>query len=67
MPEGQRGMDRKIHKIDIKGKSIGRVASDIALLLRGKNKSEFMPNLDCGDIVEVENILEKDIEEQNSK
>ncbi|MEA3449561.1 MAG: 50S ribosomal protein L13 [Patescibacteria group bacterium] len=48
-------MDRKIHKINADNKSIGRLATEIALLLRGKNKPEFMPNLDCGDIVEVIN------------
>jgi large subunit ribosomal protein L13 len=32
------------------------LATEIAILLRGKNKPEFRPNLDCGDIVEVSNI-----------
>ena len=54
-------MQRKIHKIDVENKSIGRVASDIALILRGKNKPEFMPNLDCGDIVEVVNVAKAKI------
>jgi large subunit ribosomal protein L13 len=56
MPKGQRGMDRKLHKIDASNKAIGRLATEIAILLRGKNKPEFRPNLDCGDIVEVSNI-----------
>ncbi len=46
-------IERKLHKIDVSNKSVGRVASEIAILLRGKNKPEFMPHLDCGDIVEV--------------
>ena len=47
---------RKLHKIDAEDKAVGRIATDIALILRGKNKPEFQPNLDCGDIVEVFNI-----------
>jgi large subunit ribosomal protein L13 len=49
-------MERKLHKIDAAGKSLGRLASNIALILRGKNKPEFRPHLDCGDIVEVDNV-----------
>ena len=49
-------MERKLHTIDARDKSICRIATQIALLLRGKNKPEFAPNLDCGDIVEVANV-----------
>lgn len=49
-------MERKLHKIDAEGKAPGRIASQIALLLRGKNKPEFEPHIDGGDIVEVSNI-----------
>lgn len=49
-------MIRKIHKIDAEGRALGRLASDIAIILRGKNKPEFEPHLDCGDIVEVANM-----------
>jgi len=51
-------IDRKIHKIDATGKAVGRLASQIAILLRGKNKPEFTPNIDNGDIVYVNNIKE---------
>jgi large subunit ribosomal protein L13 len=47
---------RKIHKIDATDKAVGRLASSIALLLRGKNKPEYEPRIDQGDIVHVENI-----------
>jgi len=47
---------RKIHKIDATDKAIGRMATEIALILKGKNKPEYEPHLDCGDIVEVVNI-----------
>lgn len=49
-------VERKLHKIDATEKSIGRLASQIALILRGKNKPEFQPHMDLGDIVEVSNI-----------
>ena len=46
---------RKFHQLDATGKSVGRLASQIALILRGKNKAEFSPHLDLGDIVRVVN------------
>ncbi len=49
-------IERKLHKIDAEGKSIGRLATQIALILRGKNKVEYLPHLDMGDIVQVVNI-----------
>lgn len=47
---------RKIHNIDATGKILGRLATEIAILLRGKNKVNFLPYLDQGDFVEVVNI-----------
>ncbi|MBI4812135.1 50S ribosomal protein L13 [Candidatus Falkowbacteria bacterium] len=47
---------RKIHKIDATGKAAGRLATQIAIILRGKNKPEYEPHLDKGDAVEVSNI-----------
>ncbi|MFH1822093.1 MAG: 50S ribosomal protein L13 [Patescibacteria group bacterium] len=47
---------RQLHKIDATGKAVGRLASQVAIILRGKNKPEFTRNLDLGDIVEVTNI-----------
>jgi large subunit ribosomal protein L13 len=44
------------HTLDATGIPLGRLASQIALLLRGKNKASFTPNLDWGDKVIVENI-----------
>jgi len=49
-------IERKIHKLDAANQATGRLASQIALILRGKNKPEYQPNLDLGDIVEVINI-----------
>ena len=46
---------RKLHKLDASGSTVGRLATRIATLLRGKHKPEFQPHLDLGDIVEVAN------------
>ena len=49
-------MERKTHTIDATGKALGRLASEIAVLLRGKQKSDFVPYKDTGDFVIVKNI-----------
>ena len=41
--------------VDAEGKTLGRLASDIANVLRGKNKPSFTPHLDTGDFVIVVN------------
>ena len=41
--------------VDAAGKVLGRFASDVAKILRGKNKPSFTPNTDCGDNVIVIN------------
>ena len=46
-------VDRKWYVIDAAGKPLGRVAAQAAVLLRGKNKTTFTPNVDCGDHVIV--------------
>lgn len=46
---------RKWHLIDAKGKTVGRLASTVAGLLRGKHNPSFSPHLDCGDFVVVVN------------
>ena len=45
--------------LDAKGKTLGRLASQIANVLSGKNKPEYTPNTDMGDFVVVVNA--KDI------
>jgi len=47
---------RPTHLIDAKFKTLGRLSTEIALLLRGKNKLEFTQNQDCGDQVVVFNV-----------
>ncbi|MGI5826993.1 MAG: 50S ribosomal protein L13 [Patescibacteria group bacterium] len=50
-----KNIERKVHRLDASGQAVGRLASEIAILLRGKNKPEYQPHLDLGDIVEVVN------------
>lgn len=47
--------DRKWWVIDAEGKTLGRLASQIATVLRGKNKPTFTPHVDTGDFVIVVN------------
>ena len=47
--------DRKWYVIDAEGQVLGRVATRIADVLRGKNKATFTPNADIGDFVIVVN------------
>lgn len=44
------------HDIDASGIFLGRLSVQIANLLRGKDKTSFTPNADCGDVVFVSNI-----------
>lgn len=46
---------RNTTKIDATGQKVGRLATQIAIALRGKNKPEYQPHIDNGDIVEVAN------------
>lgn len=48
-------LDRKWYVVDAKGKTLGRLASVIAGILRGKHRPDYTPNVDCGDHVIVVN------------
>ena len=48
-------VERKWYVIDAAGKPLGRVAAKAAVILRGKNKTTFTPNVDCGDHVIIIN------------
>jgi large subunit ribosomal protein L13 len=48
-------VERKWHLIDAEGKTLGRLASEVASLIRGKHKPEFTPHVDTGDFVVVIN------------
>jgi large subunit ribosomal protein L13 len=46
---------REWYVVDAQGKILGRLASEIAKILRGKHKPIYVPHLDCGDYVIVVN------------
>jgi large subunit ribosomal protein L13 len=48
-------VERKWYVIDAEGKTLGRLASEIARILRGKNKPQYTPHVDVGDFVVVVN------------
>lgn len=48
-------IERRWYVVDASGKTLGRLASDIARVLRGKHKPMFTPNADTGDFVIVTN------------
>ena len=48
-------VEKKWYIVDASGQTLGRVASRIAHVLRGKHKPVFTPNADCGDFVVVIN------------
>ena len=48
-------INRKYHLVDAKKENLGRMATKIATVLRGKNKVDFTPNIDGGDFAVVIN------------
>lgn len=48
-------VQRKWYVVDAEGKPLGRVASQVALILRGKNKPTYTPHVDTGDYVVIIN------------
>lgn len=51
----EQNISRKWYVVDAAGIPMGRVASQVAAVLRGKNKPTFTPHVDCGDFVIVIN------------
>ena len=48
-------VERKWYVVDAEGQTLGRLCSEVAKVLRGKNKAIFTPHADCGDYVIVVN------------
>ena len=57
----QKEIKRNWHLIDIKGKVLGRMASEIAQLLMGKHKVNYASHIDMGDYVVVVNVKEVEL------
>jgi large subunit ribosomal protein L13 len=49
-------IERRWYVVDAEGETLGRLASKIAPILRGKHKPTYTPHLDCGDYVIVVNV-----------
>ena len=48
-------VERKWYVVDAEGKTLGRLATQVATVLRGKHKPTYTPHVDCGDYVIVIN------------
>ena len=48
-------IERKWYVVDATGYTLGRLSSEVAKVLRGKNKPIFTPHMDCGDYVIIVN------------
>ena len=57
-PQNGKQPDRRWHVVDAKGQVLGRLATRVATLLRGKDKPTFTPYLDEGDFVIVINAAQ---------
>lgn len=51
-----KNIERKLQQLDATDLTVGRLATRVATLLRGKHKPEYQAHLDLGDIVEISNI-----------
>lgn len=49
---------REQYVVDARGKTLGRIATQVATILRGKHKVEFTPHVDMGDFVAVINAAQ---------
>ncbi len=54
-------VERKWYVVDAEGQTLGRLASKVAMVLRGKNKPTYTPHVDCGDYVIVINAEKVDV------
>ena len=53
--EKKENVDRKWYVIDAEGVTLGRLATKVATILKGKHKTTYTPHVDCGDYVIVIN------------
>ena len=54
-------VDRKWYVVDAEGKTLGRLASEVAKILRGKKNPIFTPHLDTGDYVIIVNAAKVEV------
>jgi len=53
--EKKENVNRKWYVVDAEGQTLGRLATKVATVLRGKHKPTYTPHVDCGDYVIVIN------------
>jgi large subunit ribosomal protein L13 len=51
----------KVHSFDAQGQSIGRLAAQIAVILQGKHRADYLPHQDKGEEVVVKNVAQMKI------
>ena len=51
----EQDVQRDWYVVDAQGQTLGRLATQVATILRGKNKPSYTPHVDCGDYVVVVN------------
>lgn len=61
MPKQIHGNERKWYVVDAEGKNLGKLATAVAVVLKGKNKVDFAPHVDNGDYVIVLNAGKIDV------
>ncbi len=66
-PQRNEDIKRDWHLVDISDQILGRTATKIALLLQGKHKRDFSPNLDRGDYVVVINARKAKVSGKKAK
>jgi large subunit ribosomal protein L13 len=54
-------IERRWHVVDASGKNLGRLATEVAVLLKGKRKPIYSPHLDVGDYVIVVNAAKIEV------
>ncbi len=57
----QESLERKWYVVDATDQRLGRLATEVATILRGKNKATFTPNMDVGDFVVIVNAEKIDV------
>ena len=60
-------VERKWYIVDAAGQTLGRLASEVASIIRGKHKPEFTPHVDTGDFVVVINASQINLQVRKCK
>ena len=64
MATGTKKINSKIYKVDAKGKVLGRIATEVASIIMGKNKPNFEKNISSSNVVIISNIDKVKISEK---